>query len=127
MHGMHSEQLATGVVKTHTASGNTVFDVSPGMSRNAVSINSVDGLTGSLNEAYEASKQASFNAHQSFQTSVSNFAHKAMQLSNMVGHDMRLGEGLSQSDTSQYQEALSTMSHIASDVAKREVLVRKMR
>lgn len=120
MHGMHSEQLATGVVKTHTASGNTVFDVSPGMSRNAVSINSVDGLTGSLNEAYEASKQASFNAHQSFQTSISNFAHKAMQLSNMVGHDMRLGEGLSQSDTSQYQEALSTMSHIASDVAKRE-------
>ena len=120
MHGMHSEQLATGVVKTHTASGNTVFDVSPGMSRNAVSINSVDGLTGSLNEAYEASKQASFNAHQSFQTSVSNFAHKAMQLSNMVGHDMRLGDGLSQSDTSQYQEALSTMSHIASDVAKRE-------
>lgn len=120
MHGMHSEQLATGVVKTHTASGNTVFDVSPGMSRNAVSIASHDGLTGSLNEAYEASKQASFNAHQSFQTSVSNFAHKAMQLSNMVGHDMRLGEGLSQSDTSQYQEALSTMSHIASDVAKRE-------
>lgn len=120
MHGMHSEQLATGVVKTHTASGNTVFDVSPGMSRNAVSINSVDGLTGSLNEAFEASKQASFNAHQNFQTSISNFAHKAMQLSNMVGHDMRLGEGVSQSDTSQYQEALSTMSHIASDVAKRE-------
>lgn len=120
MHGMHSEQLATGVVKTHTASGNTVFDVSPGMSRNAVSINSVDGLTGSLNEAFEASKQASFNAHQSFQTSISNFAHKAMQLSNMVGHDMRLGEGLSQSDTSQYQESLSAMSHIASDVAKRE-------
>lgn len=120
MHGMHSEQLATGVVKTHTANGNTVFDVSPGMSRNAISINSVDGLTGSLNEAYEASKQASFNAHQSFQTSVSKFAHKAMQLSKMVGHDMRLGEGLSQSDTSQYQEALLTMSHIASDVAKRE-------
>ena len=120
MHGMHSEQLATGVVKTHTASGNTVFDVSPGMSRNAVSVNSVDGLTGSLNEAFESSKQASFNAHQSYQTSVSNFAHKAMQLSQMQGHDLRLGEGISQSETSQYQEALSTMSHIASDVAKRE-------
>lgn len=120
MHGMRSEQLSTGVVKTHTPSGNTVFDVTAGMSRNAISINSVDGLTGSLSEAYEASKQASFNAHQSFQTSVSNFAHKAMQLSNMMGHDMRLGEGLSQSENNQYQEALSTMSHIASDVAKRE-------
>lgn len=120
MHGMHSEQLGTGVVKTHTESGNTVFDVTSGMSRNAISVNSTDGLTGSMSEAYEASKQASFNAHQSFQTSVSNFAHKAMQLSNVMGHDMRLGEGLSQSETNQYQEALSTMSHIASDVAKRE-------
>ncbi len=120
LHGMRSEQLSTGVIKTHTASGNTVFDVTAGMSRNAVSVNSVDGLTGSLNEAYETSQQASFNAHQSFQTSVSNFAHEAMQLSQMMGHDMRLGEGLSQSETNQYQEALSTMSHIASDVAKRE-------
>ncbi len=119
MHGMHAEQLATGVVKTHTASGNTVFDVSPGMSRNAVSVNSVDGLSGSLNEAFEASKQTSVNAHQSFQTSVSNFAHKALQLSEMHGHDVRLGDGVSQSETGQYQEALSSMSHIASDVSKR--------
>ncbi|MDF1758475.1 MAG: hypothetical protein P1U74_09300 [Legionellaceae bacterium] len=42
-------------------------------------------------------------------TSVSNFAHKAMQLSQMEGHDLRLGEGISESETSQYQESLSTM------------------
>ena len=119
MHGMHSEQLATGVIKTHTASGDTVFDVSPGMTKGALSMHSTDGLSGSLNEAQEASKQASSSAHQSFQSSVSNAAHKAMQLSRLQGHDMRLGHGVSASETGQYQEALSTMSHIASDVAKR--------
>ncbi len=120
LHGLRSEQLSTGVIKTQTPSGNTVFDVTPGMSRNAISIHNIDGLTSSLNEAYEASKQASFNAHQSFQTSVSSFVHQAMQLSKMQGHEMRLGDGVSQSDTHQYQEALSNMMHVASDVAKRE-------
>lgn len=32
-----------------------------------------------------------------------------MQLSQMEGHDLRLGEGISESETSQYQESLSTM------------------
>ncbi|MDP3704449.1 MAG: conjugal transfer mating-pair stabilization protein TraG [Legionellaceae bacterium] len=119
MHGMHSEQLVTGVIKTHTAGGDTVFDVSPGMTKGALSMHSTDGLSGSLNEAHEATKQASSSAHQSFQSSVSNAAHKAIQLSRLQGHDMRLGHGVSESETGQYQEALSSMSHIASDVAKR--------
>lgn len=119
MHGMRSEQMATGVIKTTTASGDTVFDVSPGMTKGALSINKTDGLSGSLNEAAESARQASTNAHQSFQSSISNAAHKALQLSQLQGHDMRFGEGVSKSETGQYQEALSSLSHIASDVAKR--------
>ena len=119
MHGMRTEQLGTGVTKTRTGSGDTVFDVSPGMTKSAVSLNSTDGLSGSFNEAAEESRQASVNAHQSFQTSLSNLAHKALSLSQVQGHDMRLGAGVSTSDTGQYQQSLSTMSHIASDVAKR--------
>ena len=107
MHGMRSEQMATGVVKTTTASGDTVFDVSPGMTKGALSINKTDGLSGSLNEAAESARQASTNAHQSFQSSIANAAHKALQLSQLQGHDMRFGEGVSKSETGQYQEALS--------------------
>lgn len=120
MHGMRTEQLATGVLKTTTASRDTVFDVSPGMTKSTVSINSSDSIMGSFNEAAEESKQAGINAHQSLQTSVTNAAHKALLLSQLKGHDMRLGEGVSQAETSQYQDALSTAHHIASDVAKRE-------
>lgn len=119
MHGMHTEQASTGVTKTTTASGNTVFDVSQGMTRSAVGINKTDGLMSSLHEAQEESRQAGINEHQSFQNSVSNFAHKAMQLSQLSAHDMRLGDGVSASDTGQYQESLASMQHIATDVAKR--------
>ncbi|HAT8643608.1 conjugal transfer mating-pair stabilization protein TraG [Legionella pneumophila] len=119
MHGMHTEQLSTGVLKTITGSGERVFDVSPGMSRGAVSINASEGLSGSLNQAYETSKQAASNESQHFQTSLSNFAHRALQLSQLQGHDMRLGDGVSASESGQYSQALSTMTNIAKDVAHR--------
>ncbi|HDV5785739.1 TPA: conjugal transfer mating pair stabilization protein TraG [Legionella pneumophila] len=119
MQGMHTEQLGSGVLKTLTGSGDTVFDVSPGMTRSAVSINAQEGLSTSLNEAYEHSTQAARNESAHYQRSLSNFAHRALQLSQLAGHDMRLGDGLSESETGQYSKALSTISHIAEDVANR--------
>lgn len=119
MHGMHTEQLGSGVLKTQTGNGQAVFDAGPGMSRGVLSINTSDALSGSMNEAYESSKQAAFNESQHFQSSLSNFAHRAVQLSQLEGHDMRLGDGVSTSESGQYTQALSTMTHIASDVAKR--------
>lgn len=119
MHGMHSEQLKTGVIKTKTASGDSVFDVSPGMTRGAVSINASSSLSNSLNKALEESKQVTSNESQSLQTSLSNFSHHAVQLSKLQGHDMRLGRGVSESESSQYSEAVSRMTNIASDVAMR--------
>ncbi len=119
MHGMHSEQSASGVIKTVTRSGETVFDVSPGMTRGAVSINTSDALSGSLNQAYETSKQAAQNESQHFQSAISNASHRAMQLSQLDGHDMRLGDGVSSQESGQYTQALSKMTSIASDVSKR--------
>lgn len=119
MHGMRTEQLATGVTKTLTASRDTVFDVSPGMTRGAVKISDDNSVIASLNKAYDESKQAASTESQQYQKSLSNFAHTAIQLSKLQGHDMRLGDGVSSSDTGQYSKALSTMSHIAEEVAKR--------
>ncbi len=119
MHGMHAEQGQTGVIKTITGSGETVFDVSPGMSKGAISINTSDALSGSLNEAYETSKQAAHNESQHFQSAISNAAHRAIQLSNLDGHDMRFGQGVSSQESGQYSQALSKMTNIASDVSKR--------
>lgn len=119
MHGMHSEQASTGVIKTLTGSGDTVFDVSPGMTRGALSITDSKAMSASLNQAYEQSSQAAKNESAHYQSALSNFAHRATQLSQLAGHDMRLGDGVSSSETGQYSQALSTMSHIADDVAKR--------
>lgn len=119
MNGMHTEQLGTGVLKTITGSGERVFDVSPGMTRGAVSINNAEGLSASLSQAYEESKQSAKNESTHFQSSLSNFAHRAMQLSQLQGHDLRLGDGVSSTESGQYSKALSTMSNIAKDVAQR--------
>lgn len=119
MHGMTSEQMSTGVVKTLTGSGDAVFDVGPGMSRTGVHISDTKALSGSMSQAFEESKQAASNESRQYQTSLSNFAHRALQLSQIQGHDMRLGDGVSENESGQYSNALSTMAHIASDVAKR--------
>ncbi|RUR24153.1 conjugal transfer protein TraG [Legionella qingyii] len=119
MHGMNTEQMGTGVLKTVTGNGEKVFDVSPGMTRSAVSINTSEGLSTSLNQAYEQSRQAALNESNHYQSALSHFAHRALQLSQLQGHEMRLGDGVSNSESSQYSKALSTISHIAEDVAKR--------
>ena len=119
LHGMQSEQAGSGVIKTITGNGESVFDVSPGMTKSAVSIHASEGLSGTLNQAYESSKQALESESAHFQTSLSNFAHRAVQLSALEGHDLRLGQGVSSQESAHYSKALSTMSHIAEDVAKR--------
>jgi conjugal transfer mating pair stabilization protein TraG len=119
MHGMHTEQLSTGVTKTHTGSGDTVFDVSQGMTKSAVSMSSNKGITGSLNEAFETSQQASIAEHENLQTALSNASHKAILLSQLDGHDLRLGDGVSRNETAEYQASLSKMNQIATDVGHR--------
>jgi conjugal transfer mating pair stabilization protein TraG len=119
MHGMNTEQLGSGVLKTITGSGDTVFDVSPGMTRSHIHIADSKTLTGSLNQAFEESRQTALNESQNYQSALSNFAHRAIALSNLQGHDMRLGNGVSASESGQYSKALSTINHIAEDVAHR--------
>jgi len=118
-HGMHSNQMETGVVKTTTGSGESNYDVSPAMTKSAVSITDAKAMSASLNQAYEQSDQAAKNESAHYQSALSNFAHRAIQLSQLAGHDMRLGDGVSSSENGQYSKALSTMNHIAEDVANR--------
>lgn len=119
MHGMHTEQLESGVLKTLTGSGEAVFDVSPGMTKSHIHIADAKALTGSLNQAYEQSTQTAANESKAYQSALSNFAHRALALAQLSGHDMRLGDGISSSDSAHYSSALSQMSRIAQDVAKR--------
>lgn len=118
-HGMRTEQLATGVTRTQTASGDTVFDVGAGMSKGIVSLHGSESLIANLHESYENSKLSSSNAHQAYQEALTQSAHHTNQLSQLTGHDMRLGEGFSEGETTNFQKSLSKMKQIASDVASR--------
>ena len=119
LHGLRTEQMQSGVLKTITGQGDAIFDGTPGMSRGAISISGSSSMVGSLNQAFEQSKNVAANESQQYQTSLANAAHRMMQLSNLSGHDMRFGEGVSSSETSQFNQALSTMKNIATDVAHR--------
>ncbi|QMT62111.1 conjugal transfer mating-pair stabilization protein TraG [Legionella sp. PC997] len=119
MQGMHTEQLGSGVLKTVTGNGDSVFDVSPGMTKSHIHIADSHALTGSLNQAYEQSTQVAANEGKAYQSALSNFAHRVLALSQLSGHDMRLGDGISSSESAQYSNALSQMSRIAQDVAHR--------
>lgn len=120
LHGMHTEQLSSGVLKTITGSGDTVFDVNPGMTKSALSIVDAKAMSASLTTAYETSQQAAYNESQHLQTSLSNFAHRAIQLSQLQGHDLREGHGISNSDSAQFTKAVATMVNVAKDFANRE-------
>lgn len=119
LHGLRTSQTASGVLKTITGSGEAVFDASPAMSKGSVSINSSDGLTGSLTDAYEQSTQAAKTQGAQLHHAIANASHRLMQLSNLSGHDLRLGSGVSDSESGQVSKALATIDHIAADVAKR--------
>lgn len=119
MHGMHAEQLSTGTVKTTTDSGDTVYDATPGMTRGAVGIHDVKSLNSSLHKAFEETQAATINESQAVQTATSNLAHEAIQFSTLDGKDVRLGEGVSETESGQMQQAVSNMVNIASEVGKR--------
>ena len=119
LHGLHTEQAETGVLKTLTAQGQAIFDTTPGMTRSAISLHSANSLSDSLNQAYEKSVQTAQTESQHEQTALSHFAHSAIQLTKLSSHDKRLGEGIAEHDSAHYNQALSTLTHIASDVSKR--------
>lgn len=119
MHGMSTEQSPSGVTKTTTGSGATVYDVTPGMTRGAVGVHYVKALSSNLHRAFEETQQATTTEGQAVQTATSNLAHEAIQFSTLDGKDLRLGEGISETESGQMQKAVGNMVNIASEVGKR--------
>jgi conjugal transfer mating pair stabilization protein TraG len=119
LHGMHTEQLGSGVLKTMTAGGDAVFDASPGMTKSPIHIADAKALTSSLNQAFEQSTQAAAQESKNYQSALSNFAHRAIALSQLQGHELRLGDGITDSESAQYSNAISTMTRTAKEVAHR--------
>lgn len=119
MHGAQSEQLASGVVKTKTQTGDTIFDATSAISKGVIAINSADSITTSLNKSLDESKQVIENESMSLNESLSHFANNAISLSKLSTKDLRLGNGISESNSQSFSQNIATITSIASDVGKR--------
>lgn len=114
-----TEQSLSGATETLTGDNHHVFNASPAITQSAVSIASSEGLQQSLSRASEKALNAQQSDALNLSNSLSVTSHHASQFNDSVGHDTRLGKGLSKSDSVQAQQALAHAWSIAEDVAKR--------
>ncbi len=113
-------QALSGATETLTGDNHHVFNASPAITQSAVSIASTEGLQQSLSRAAEKALNAQQSDALNLSNSLSVTSHHASQFNDSVGHDTRLGQGISKSDSVQAQQALAHAWSIAEDVAKRE-------
>jgi conjugal transfer mating pair stabilization protein TraG len=115
-----TEQALSGATETLTGDKHHVFNASPAITQSAISIASTEGLQQSLSRAAEKALNAQQSDALNLSNSLSSTSHHASQFNDSVGHDTRLGQGISKSDSVQAQQALAHAWSIAEDVAHRE-------
>lgn len=113
-------QALSGATETLTGDNHHVFNASPAMTQSAVSIASSEGLQQSLSRAAERAINAQQSDAVNLSNSLSATSHHASQFNDSLGHDTRLGGGISKSDSVQAQQALAHAWSMAEDVAKRQ-------
>lgn len=113
-------QALSGATETLTGDNHHVFNASPAITQSAISIASTEGLQQSLSRAAEKALNAQQSDALNLSNSLNSTSHHASQFNDSIGHDTRLGEGISKSDSVQAQQALAHAWSIAEDVAHRE-------
>lgn len=119
MAGSTTRMLDSGAILTVTRDGSEVIDASSTISRGALSINSNKAISGMLNQAAESNTQAIYSQSHQLSSLVSQGVQQLTQFSELQGKDIRLGDGVSESDTAQVQHAVSNVLGIANSVAER--------
>ena len=118
--GTTTEQLASGVTKTTTEDGNTVYNVAPGMSNLAQSVNLGSQLSHTLSHSAEQARATAITEANNVQSSVSSAASHFVQLGEALGKDHRENDhaslGLSDTET----KALSFLDSKADEISKNE-------
>jgi conjugal transfer mating pair stabilization protein TraG len=119
-HGTYTEQMASGVMKTTTEDGNTIYNVAPGMSNLAQSVNLSSQLSSTLSHSAEQAHATAVTEANNVQSSVSSAASHFVQLGEALGNDHRENDhaslGLSDTET----KALSFLDSKADEISKNE-------
>lgn len=118
MHGMATEQLATGATVTHTESGYDVYNVSPAMSHLAVTPRLGQMLSTQLSHSASQSEANVQHDQTSLGQTISSLASTAESLSHNQSATHSYGEGSSMGMNTQQSEAFHRADSIVSNWAK---------
>ena len=119
MGGNTTRMLESGATLTKTIDGGEIIDASSSVSRGSISLNASQAISGMLNNASEINTQAISSQSKQLSSVLSSGVNHLTQFSSMEGKDLRLGEGVSESENSQIQQAVSNVLGMASSVAER--------
>lgn len=119
MSGNTTRMLDSGATLTQNSDGTEVIDASGTVSKGTTSISSSNAISGMLSNASEINSQAIASKSRQLNSLVSDGLSQLSQFSQMNSHDLRLGEGISESETAQMQQAVSNVLGLASTVAEK--------
>ncbi|KTD66478.1 mating contact stabilization protein TraG [Legionella santicrucis] len=119
MAGNTTRMLDSGATLTRNTDGTEVIDASGTVSKGTTSISSSNAINGMLSNAAEVNSQAIASKSKQMNSLVSDGFNQLSQFSQMNSHDLRLGEGVSESETAQMQQAVSNVLGLASTVAEK--------
>lgn len=119
-HGTYTEQQASGVMKTVTENGQAVYNVSPGLSNIAQSLNLGSQLSQTLSQSAETAKQTALTESDNVQSSISHAASRFVQLGSSLSHDDRDNDHASSGLSESENRALSFLDSKADEIAKNE-------
>lgn len=107
----------TGNIHHISEGGNHSYTLGSSMTQSAVSVNGSHSLVDSLTKGKEQSLQEMDGYQASFTESTTGAATHASQFNETQGNNEVLGEGVSNSETANAQQALSRLWHKATDIA----------
>lgn len=119
MHGMATEQLGTGVLRTSRPDGETMYDASHAISKLPTNIRSSDLLSSSFSEQAEASKTASINDQKAYDQHLSSAVSDFSSLGKTLSSGKSIGENFGSREAISTAENFADMHNIAKNIAKR--------
>lgn len=120
MHGMATQQLKTGVIRTKRTDGETTYDGSPAISRLPTSTRISDSLSSSYAKQQEAATAATLNEQKTYEESISKSASDLSSFSESLGKSKSLGENFNSRVGASAAASAARMRSTAENISKRE-------
>ncbi|CAL7961562.1 conjugal transfer mating pair stabilization protein TraG [Gammaproteobacteria bacterium] len=119
MHGMATEQLGTGVLRTSRPDGKPVYDASHAISKLPTNVRSSDLLSSSFSEQAEASRTASISDQKAYDQHITSAISDFSSLGKTLSSGKNMTESLGNREAVSTGESFSDMRNIAENIAKR--------